>query len=82
MGYYKSNGMIPGGLVIFERDRILRIWSRASKQPVNIGKVLGDNIPDLDSVKGIALTENGIVFILDDEQFLLLRRNNAEIHNW
>lgn len=60
--------------VLSLNSEALQFWSYG-KNAVNVATLEDDGFPDFYEVQGISVTERRIMLIMDDESFVVLKRN-------
>ena len=77
LGWYEGprmlHGTVPGGVMVLRDDEVLRVWN-GKDAPKEIAKFECEDFPTLREVAGMAITENHVMVITDDEQVRLFRK--------
>jgi hypothetical protein len=67
------HGTVPGGVMVLRDDEVLRLWN-GKVGPKEIAKFECEDFPTLREIAGMAITENHVIIITDDEQSRLFRK--------
>ena len=66
---------IAGNVIILTDDKRLLRWDGGVSGPYQVANIECDEMPHLYEIKGVAILERQLTFVLDNEQFILLQRN-------
>ena len=66
---------IAGSVIVLTDDKRLLRWPGGVSGPYQVATIECDEMPHLYELKGVAILERQLTFILDNEQFILLQRS-------
>jgi hypothetical protein len=66
---------IAGNIIILTDDKSLMRWDGGVSGPYQVANIECDEMPHLYEIKGVAISERQLTFVLDNEQFILFQRN-------
>lgn len=78
MGQYGGDRMLHtvsvGKVLVTTKSKQLQLWTY-NTEPTEVGTIVWDGMPPIQEIKGFAVSEWQMTMVLDDGQFIFLRRN-------